>query len=454
MEKDLMRTKRLLRVIEKLGHPRILVIGDIILDHYIKGKVDRISPEAPIQVLRALVEEYRLGGAGNVAHNLATLEAETILIGVIGDDETGRKLRQLLKDHNIDDSFLLVDPSRRTTLKSRMIANSQQVLRVDYEDVGNITNEDGMIAKIKAALPKTDLIIISDYAKGVLTNKVLKATIENARKHDCKVIVDPKGRHYQKYRGASTLTPNLLEAQTATGAELSNDDERKKIALQMIGELDLDALIITLGADGMFVVAKDGKQHRVYAKPRNVFDVTGAGDTGIATMGLVLAAGYSYHAALSLANYAGGLVVGKVGTATVTRTELLAVAREDERTSNMSGRLRSITNLIDILAKERDESTRLAVVVGRFDNLQSKTLATLRECNGFADRVVALVTGDERNAILLEELRSLDHVLQSLKPAEDIMQLDPDYVIFETEDQELMTLVEGLRAKIMVPEES
>jgi D-beta-D-heptose 7-phosphate kinase / D-beta-D-heptose 1-phosphate adenosyltransferase len=445
-----MRTKRLKQVIEKLGHPRIVVIGDIILDHYIKGRVDRISPEAPIQVLRALVEEYRLGGAGNVAHNLATLDAQTRLIGVIGDDAPGKKLRELLKSQNIDDQFLLVDPARKTTLKSRMMAlNNQQILRVDHEDVGNISDEDALIEKIQECLQSTDLVILSDYAKGVLTDKVIHSTIGAAKKLGCKVIVDPKGRHYEKYKGATTLTPNLLEAQTVTGKELGTDEERREVARQMIEDLDLEAMIITLGKDGMFVLSRDGQQHRVKAKPRNVFDVTGAGDTGIATMGLVLAAGYSYQTALSLANYAGGLVVGKVGTATVTRAELLAVAREDDRTSNVSGRLRSITNLIDILAKERDENTTLAVIVGRFDNIQSSTLAALRQCNEYADRVVALVTGSDGNASLLEDLRSLDHVLQSKRPSEEIMQLDPDFVIFESEDHELHKVVSGLRGKIM-----
>ncbi|MDF1661250.1 MAG: D-glycero-beta-D-manno-heptose-7-phosphate kinase [Planctomycetota bacterium] len=444
-----MRTKRLERVIEKLGHPRIVVIGDIILDHYIKGRVDRISPEAPIQVLRHISEEHRLGGAGNVAHNLATLEARTTLIGVIGDDEAGRTLRSLLKKHKIDDQFLLVDRIRRTTLKSRMIArNGQQILRVDYEDDGDIHDEVGLITKIRDCLENCDLVILSDYAKGVLTDKVIRATIERARELGCPVIVDPKGRHYKKYKGATTLTPNLLEAQTATGMQLLNDEERKVVGMKMIRDLDLDAMIITLSGDGMFVVDKHGEQHRVRAKPKNVFDVTGAGDTGIATMGLVLAAGFPYHTALSLANYAGGIVVGKVGTATITRTELLSIARSEEKISNISGRLRSVTNLIDILSKERDESTRLAVIVGSFNNLNATTLKMIRDCNQFADRIVALVTGDEDAAVVLEDIRSLDHVLTSKEPSEEIMQLDPDFIIFETEDLKLKAIVSGLRAEI------
>lgn len=445
-----MRTKRLERVIEKLGHPRIVVIGDIILDHYIKGRVDRISPEAPIQVLRALEEEYRLGGAGNVAHNLATLEAKTTLIGVIGDDDAGRTLRSLLKKHKIDDQFLLVDRLRRTTLKTRMMAssNGQQILRVDHEDDGDILNEDGLIEKIRACLEDSDLVILSDYAKGVLTDKVIRATIDHARSLDCPVIVDPKGRHYEKYKGATTLTPNLLEAQTATGMKLENDAERKKVGMKMIKDLELDAMIITLSKDGMFVVDKHGEQHRVQAKPKKVFDVTGAGDTGIATMGLVLAAGFPYRTALSLANYAGGIVVGKIGTATITRAELLAIARSDEKINNISGRLRSITNLIDILAKERDESTRLAVIVGSFKTLNATTLTMIRECNQFADRIVALVTGNEESAAVLEDIRSLDHVLSSNQPSEEIMQLDPDFIVFETENLDLKSVVSGLRAEI------
>lgn len=443
-----MRTKRLERVIEKLGHPRIVVIGDIILDHYTKGRVDRISPEAPIQVLRALEDEYRLGGAGNVAHNLATLEAKTTLIGVIGDDDAGRTLRQLLKKHSIDDRFLLVDRIRRTTLKSRMMSNGQQILRVDYEDDGDIHDEDGLIGKIHSCIEDCDLVILSDYAKGVLTDKVIRATIKRARELDCPVIVDPKGRHYEKYKGATTLTPNLLEAQTATGMRLENDKERKMVGLKMIADLDLDAMIITLGKDGMFVVDKEGEEHRVHAKPKKVFDVTGAGDTGIATMGLVLAAGFPYVTALSLANYAGGIVVGKVGTATITRAELLAIARSDEKINNISGRLRSITNLIDILAKERDESTRLAVIVGSFTTINAKTLKMIRECNGFADRIVALVTGNDEASRVLEDIRSLDHVLTSNQPSEELMQLDPNFIIYETPNPELKSQLSGLRAEI------
>lgn len=436
-----MKAHRVQQILSSLGSPRVLVIGDLILDHYVQGRVERISPEAPIQILRVLSEDYRIGGAGNVAHNLATLGAQPTILGVVGDDEAGRQLRNLMADRGINSDHLVIDRSRATTRKTRNIASGQQILRVDREETHPIRDEDLLVERFASRLKHTDLVIVSDYAKGVLTDSVLQRIIPMAREQGVKLIVDPKGRNYDKYRGATTLTPNLLEARLFSGEALKNDEERRAVGLAAIERLELDALIITLGKDGMFAVEKDGHWFRVRSRVRNVFDVTGAGDTSIATIGLVLAAGHPLEPAMSLANRAGGVVVGKVGAVPITRDELLHSAEDEDR--SFSGRMQSVQRLVEVVTAESDGEARVAAAVGAFATLEPAALEQLRRLGDGVDRVVALATSED-GARLLEDLRTVDHTLYSEDPARDLARIAPSVVLLlDADDSVCAGLPEG-----------
>lgn len=444
-----MRSSLVDQILNEIKRPKILVVGDIILDRYITGQVDRISPEAPIQVLRVLDETTKLGGAGNVADNLAKLDADTTLVGVIGDDEAGRQLRQKLKDEGICDKGLYVDKTRRTTLKSRMMAQRQQILRVDYEDSSDVLNTEPLKDKIREILPEQDLVIISDYAKGVLTLDVLEFLIKESRARKIPVIVDPKGRDYSKYRGATMITPNLKEAQLATGKTLLSDAQRYKHGLAFAKELELEALCITLGEDGICLIENNAPgPFRIRAKKRGVFDVTGAGDSAIATMGLVIASGKSKRYAIELANFAGGIVVAKVGTAAVTRDELREAARIHESSSS-SGRFSSMKQLTDALSLELDENDSCCFVIGSFLEASAQTLSLFRRCDRKADQVVAVVIGTDQTPPFLLDLRTVDKVVSSRDARVALESQNPEYVAFESDMPELREYVSGLRAEII-----
>jgi len=328
--------------LERIGAPRVLVVGDVIADRYVFGSVDRISPEAPIQVLAVRREEFRVGGAGNVACNLAALGAETSLVGTVGDDAAGRKLRDAIGalarggdrgdsggvagGRRADFEGLVTDPGRPTIEKTRMVASAQQVLRVDREDARPLGAEveSEVVRRVEAALAGADLVVLSDYGKGLLTDRVLRAVIEGARTRGIRTVVDPKGLDFGKYRSASIITPNRSEAERVTGRVLESTEDFAAAGARLVADLDLEAAVITLGARGIWVHPKDGEPFRVDARARAVFDVTGAGDTVVAVLALSLAGGATLRDAIRLANTAAGIVVGKVGTATVTRAEIVS----------------------------------------------------------------------------------------------------------------------------------
>jgi rfaE bifunctional protein kinase chain/domain len=304
---------------EQLAAARVLVVGDPMLDRYWHGSVDRISPEAPVPVVQVTREEERIGGAGNVAYNVVTLGAQASFLGVVGDDEPGRKLEALLRETGIS-THLKRDPGLRTTVKLRVIGRHQQLLRMDFEnepdhEVLALQNE----TFVKLA-PAHDAILFSDYGKGGLAH--VATMIQVARSGGKVVLIDPKGSDYSRYSGASVITPNRTELQQVVGV-WRDDAELQAKAQGLREQLKLDALLVTLGEDGMTLFDAQGKLH-VPAQAREVFDVTGAGDTVIATLAAMAGAGLSLRAAVPLANKAGAIVVGKFGTATVSYEELFA----------------------------------------------------------------------------------------------------------------------------------
>ena len=304
---------------DALRQARVLVVGDVMLDRYWFGDVDRISPEAPVPVVKVGKADDRLGGAANVARNITSLGAQAGLLSVVGDDEAGRTVASLVETDGIA-SFLQIDPALPTTVKLRVVARRQQVVRVDFEDHPQVESLQHLLEAYGSLLPQFDLVILSDYGKGGLTH--ITRMIAMARELGKPVLVDPKGDDYTRYAGASMLTPNRAELREVVGRWQDEADLVRR-AQQLRESLGLDALLLTRSEDGMTLFNADGAWS-IGAQAREVFDVSGAGDTVIAVLGTMLALGTPLREAVATANRAGGIVVGKLGTATVHFTELFA----------------------------------------------------------------------------------------------------------------------------------
>ena len=306
-------------MLDEVRNVRLLVVGDVMLDRYWFGEVSRISPEAPVPVVKVERLEERLGGAANVARNAVALGARTALLSVVGDDEAGRSLSRLLEEGEID-AGMHVDRDIDTTVKLRVIGRQQQLLRIDFETTPSHEILQAKLADFEQRVAQADVVILSDYGKGGLTH--IADMIQIARSHDKPVLVDPKGDEWGKYAGATVITPNRSELREVVGRWLSEDELLAK-AQKLRGELGLEALLVTRSEEGMTLFADDGIHHQP-AQAREVFDVSGAGDTVIATLAVMLAAGADWGEAIRIANVAAGIVVGKLGTAVVTREELAA----------------------------------------------------------------------------------------------------------------------------------
>ena len=296
---------------------RVLVVGDVMLDRYWFGDVDRISPEAPVPVVRVAKGEERLGGAANVARNITSLGARAGLLAVIGADEPGKMLSSLVAECGIED-HLQVDPQLATTVKLRIVARRQQLARVDFESTPIAEVLDAHLGRYEKLLPSYDLVILSDYGKGGLSH--ISRMISLARAAGKRVLVDPKGDDYSRYAGATIITPNRAELIEVVGKWKSEEDLASR-AQRLRAELGLEALLLTRSEEGMTLFAEGGS-FSVPALAREVFDVSGAGDTVIAVLGAMMATGVGLREAVEVANRAGGIVVGKLGTATVSAEEL------------------------------------------------------------------------------------------------------------------------------------
>ena len=306
-------------MLEKVSQVRLLVVGDVMLDRYWFGEVNRISPEAPVPVVKVERQEERLGGAANVARNAASLGAVTALLSVVGDDDAGRALARLLEEGQID-AGMHVDRDIDTIVKLRVIGRQQQLLRIDFETPPSHEILQAKLADFERRVADADVVILSDYGKGGLTH--IAEMIRIARAAAKPVLVDPKGDEWGKYAGATVITPNRSELREVVGRWSSEADLIAK-SQKLRAELGLEALLVTRSEEGMTLFA-DGETHHQAAQAREVFDVSGAGDTVIATLAVMIAAGADWAEAIRVANVAAGIVVGKLGTAVVTRQELAA----------------------------------------------------------------------------------------------------------------------------------
>ncbi|MGE3175704.1 MAG: PfkB family carbohydrate kinase [Planctomycetota bacterium] len=387
-------SRRLRQVLEGLQAPRILVVGDLILDRYADGRTGRVSPEAPVLVFEFDSERYLLGGACNVAANLRGLGATTAVLGAIGDDEAGQRLRALLHDDGIDTSTLVVDRTRPTTRKTRYVAKTAQVLRVDEESRRPIGGdaEQALLEVLDRRPFPWQGIVLSDYGKGVLTPRVIRAAIAAARSAEGVTVVDPKGKDYSIYQGVDLLTPNREEAEAATGISIQGTADLHRTAQRLREITGVRQATITLGKDGVFYENEDGSHRIIPTEARQVFDVTGAGDTVVATLTFCRACGVSLQDSLALANVAASITVGKFGTWAPSRQEILARLGE----SGGSGRkVLTRPEAAVVATRLRTEGRRLVFTNGCFDILHPGHCEYLQRARGYGDALMVAVNTDD-----------------------------------------------------------
>jgi D-beta-D-heptose 7-phosphate kinase/D-beta-D-heptose 1-phosphate adenosyltransferase len=381
--------------IKRFDSCRVLVAGDVMLDEYVWGSVDRISPEAPVQVVLAGSSTRTLGGAGNVVSNLAALGAEAFAVSLVGDDPAGRDVATLLKSLGADVEGLVTDPARPTTTKTRVMAAGQQVVRIDRETVLPLSPEfEGrLMAHAEKCLQSCDAVLLSDYGKGVLTPSLLARLIDACAQTKKPVIADPKGLDFSRYRGATVLTPNLKEAARACSMEIRSQDDLERAGARLLDELGLACLVITCGPDGMALFFPDRPSLRIKARARQVFDVSGAGDTVLAVLGLGLASGADFEQAAIVANEAAGVVVGKVGTATVSSEELLEAINSSAGPA--SRKFRTPKSLADDLQGQRARGRKIVLARGCFDLLHSGHVGFLAQARKLGDILVVALEDDD-----------------------------------------------------------
>jgi D-beta-D-heptose 7-phosphate kinase/D-beta-D-heptose 1-phosphate adenosyltransferase len=426
--------------------PKILVIGDLMIDHYLWGSCERISPEAPVQIVDIAKETTVLGGGGNVINNLKALGANVSVSGVIGSDENGVELINLLKNIGVDVGGIIVQNGRKTSKKSRVIAASQQILRYDKESKEEI--EKSSVEKILNSLTNSvssyDAVILSDYGKGVLTDELCQGVINLCNKAGVKVLVDPKGSDYSKYSGAYLLTPNKKEAMLATKIEIKDKTSLKEALLKMKKEADLAISLITLSEDGIVVFDDEMKIFPTVAK--EVFDVTGAGDTVIASIAFALSAKKSIEDAAKFANLAAGVVVGKIGSATVTLDEI----EEYEATlhkSTSEAHIKSFDEIKAVVERYRANGKKVVFTNGCFDILHVGHVKYLQIAKSFGDVLIVGLNSDasvsrlkgpsrpvniaEDRAYLLAALEAVDFVVpfEDDTPYELVKMIKPDTLV-------------------------
>jgi D-beta-D-heptose 7-phosphate kinase/D-beta-D-heptose 1-phosphate adenosyltransferase len=443
----------LIELVGQLGTPRVLVVGDLMLDRYVWGNAERISQEAPVLLLRADRREERLGGASSVATMLRALGADVSISGLVGADADGLRIRAILDELSIDHSGVATAEDRISTVKERYIGRAQQkhpqqIVRVDYESREPATGaiEKQMIAAVEANIDRADIVLISDYDKGVCTPGFLAAVIAISKRRGIRVIADPiRGRDYSRYHGCSAMTPNRLEAGMALGRTLNTLPEALRAAHDLRVQLDMEAGIVTLDKDGMALSHGDGREAIFPTRPRQVYDITGAGDMVMSVLAMSLAAGADYDAAIRLANIAGGLEVEKIGVATLTREELLADLTRSNASSSRKTCSRDV--LIRELQQRRNQGARIAFTNGCFDLLHKGHVEYLEEARAQADVLVVGLNSDSsvRNlkgptrpvndesarSVVLAGLQAVDFVtvFDELTPLALIKAIRPDVLI-------------------------
>lgn len=435
------------RFLTELTKFKVLVVGDLMLDEYIWGKVERISPEAPVQVVDVRRDDLRLGGAGNVINNLVALGAAVRVVSVLGDDADARLLLQQLGELGVETTGVVLAPGRVTSRKTRVLASNQQIVRIDRETRATITadHERVLVGHIRSALSDCRVILVSDYLKGVLSEGLLQEIIRCGRTAGVPVVVDPKGDDYRKYRGASVLTPNRKEAQTASGVMIQDEASLCLAGRTLCESLNLDALVLTRSEEGMSLFYRGGREIHMPTEAREVFDVSGAGDTVLSVIGLGLATGLSLEDAARISNIAAGIVVGKVGTSTVAPGEILESVGRRHKDSDL--KIHDCRMLAKILDERRARGEQIVFTNGCFDLLHVGHVKYLQAARKLGDLLVLGLNSDasirrlkgEKRPLIGQEERA--HILAAL----DCI----DYVVVFDEDTPL-DLISSLRPDILV----
>lgn len=418
----------------------LLVIGDLMLDAYVWGNAARISPEAPVQVVDVQREENRLGGAGNVARNLRALGCQVTLAGVVGNDADAEVLRQLVTEEGLSSPVLVVCPQRLTTRKTRVLASKQQMLRIDRESRiplgGEI--EDQLIEAALACMALSRSVLVSDYGKGGVTPRLLREIIARGRSLGIPVLVDPKGRDFSRYRGATLLTPNRKEAAEALGRPLENESQLHAAGKDLCRDLELDALVLTRSEEGMSLFFPQGEEIHLPTQAREVFDVSGAGDTVLSVLGAALGAGLDLPTAARLANLAAGIVVGKVGTAPITVEELQQAVVADSG----PGKIVSFAKAKERVDQAKARGRRVVFTNGCFDLLHIGHVRYLQEARALGDLLVLGLNTDAsirrlkgpQRPLIQEDERA--HILAALDCIDLVVLFDQDTPL------ELITLLQ------------
>ena len=438
----------LIALARSLGSAKVLCVGDVVLDHYLHGVVERISPEAPIPILSVEREDAMLGGAGNVLRNLASLGAAVRCVTVVGEDAAGKEIGRLLRNIGVGTRHLIKDCGRCTSTKARYLAAGQQMLRADFETVAPLAPEirERLVTAAAKAIRGHTVVVLSDYGKGTLADGVAGQLIDLAKDAGKTVIVDPKGADFGRYRGATLLTPNCHELGQATRMATENEQEIVAAARHLLDTQALDAVLATRGADGMALVSADGQVSHLEARAREVFDVSGAGDTVVATVAAALAAGAELAPAAAVANVAAGIVVGKVGTAAVGAEEVVAALHHQDLADAEAKVLGQQTALARI-EKWRRSGLRIGFTNGCFDLLHPGHVALLAQAKTACDRLVVGLNSDASVTRLKGAARPLQTeaaratVLASLASV--------DLVVIYPDDTPL-NLIAGVRPDVLV----
>lgn len=426
---------------------RVLVVGDLMIDAYVWGQARRISPEAPVQVVDMEAEELRPGGAGNVIRNLVDIGCRVVAGGVLGDDRDGSRMVSLLEERGVATAGLVLDPARCTSRKTRVLAGHQQIVRIDREDRHPLSraSEARLAGMLERIHEPCRAILVSDYRKGGVTPAILAVVFELGRRWNVPVVVDPKGSDFSCYRGASVLTPNRRELRLATCLEGGGEADFNTAAARLRTDLDLEALVVTRSEEGMSLFLRDGSHLQLPADAREVFDVTGAGDTVLALLGAGMGTGLPVARAAKIANLAAGVVVGKIGAATLSPGELRLAATsggaENER------KICSREGLAALLNAERERGRKVVFTNGCFDLLHVGHVRLLQKARAFGDILVLGLNSDDSirrlkgpDRPLIDE-RERAHLLAALGCV--------DYLVVFDEDTPL-ELIRALRPDVLV----
>jgi D-beta-D-heptose 7-phosphate kinase/D-beta-D-heptose 1-phosphate adenosyltransferase len=438
----------LAHIVRRFTDARVLVIGDVMLDRYVSGSASRLSPEAPIPVLRPTASRVTLGGAANVALNIAALGGHVLLVGVVGEDEPGREVVQLLAATTGIEAHLTVVPGRPTTAKTRFMVGVHQLLRLDEETTAaiDVTTAESVIQRYAAALRSADVVVVSDYAKGLLTDDVLRGALELAQVEQRLVIADPKRSDFAAYRGATVLTPNELEARIATQIDAADDveaDRAGRCALEATGG---EAVLVTRSAKGLTLVRRDEPAMHLPTRAREVADVSGAGDTLVAALAVALGAGASLPEAATLANITAGISVGKQGTATVSQDELLGMLHLEDLVAT-DRKVATREEAVQRVAAWRGRGLRVGFANGCFDLIHPGHIRLLTEARARCDRLVVALNTDDS----VKRLKGPSRPLQSESARATVMaSLAPVDLVTLFDEDTPFELIRALRPDVLV----